>query len=127
MQFAGKIEPAAGAIIVGLLPLTSSCSVIRMSALESCRRGNQNVLPLGAFGVRVGAPPGRCGLHALPRPTARQPIAGPGDRTFRRTAVTADSPAARARILTRSRTRFRMGGQASGAHSSRRADIPHTE
>src|ERR1700675_3387497 len=116
MQFAGKIELAAGATIVGSLPLTSSCSVIRMSALESCRRGDQNVLPLGAFGVRVGAPPGRCGLHALPRPTARQPIAGPGDRTFRRTAVTSDSPAAPARILTRSRTRFRMGGQASGAH-----------
>jgi len=32
MQFAGKIGPAAGATIVGSLPLTSSCSVIRMSA-----------------------------------------------------------------------------------------------
>src|SRR5580698_1482291 len=127
MQFAGKVEPAPGATIVWSLPLTSSCFVIRMSALESCKRGDQNVLPLGAIGVRVGAPPGRCGFHALPRQTARQPIAGPGDRTFRRTAVTSDSPAARARILTRSRTRFRMGGQASGAHSSRRADIAHTE
>src|SRR5580693_1294702 len=104
MQFAVKIEPAAGATIVVSLPLTSSCSVIRMSALESCRRGDQNVLPLGAFGVRVGAPPGRCGLHALPRPTARQPIAGPGDRTFRRTAVASEYHAARARILVRSRT-----------------------
>src|SRR5208282_6686367 len=102
MQFAGKIEPAAGATIVVSLPLTSSRSVIRMSALESCRRGDQNVLPLGAFGVRVGTPPGRCGLHPLPRQATRQSIAGPGDRTFRRTAVTSDSPAARARILTRS-------------------------
>src|SRR5580658_1613838 len=59
MQFAGKIEPAPGATIVGSLRLTSSCFVIRMSALESCKRGDQNVLPLGAIGVRVGAPPGR--------------------------------------------------------------------
>src|SRR5580698_4647800 len=101
MQFAGKIEPAAGATIFGLLPLTSSCSVIRMSALESCRRGDWNVLPLGAFGVRVGAPPERCGLHAFPRPTARQPMASPGDHTFRRTAVASEYKAARARILVR--------------------------
>jgi hypothetical protein len=87
MQFVGKIEPAAGATIVGSLPLTSSCSVIRMSALESCRRGDENVLPPGAVGVRVGTPSGRCGLHALPRPTAWQPLASPGDRTLRRTAI----------------------------------------
>src|SRR5580658_4308615 len=71
MQFAGKIEPAACATIVGSLPLTSSCSVIRMSALESCRRGDQNVLPLGAFGVRgvatrMSSLPGPSGYELVP-------------------------------------------------------------
>src|SRR4029077_17777569 len=99
MQFAGKIEPAAGATIVGSLPLTSSCSVIRMGALEYCRRGDQNVLPLGAFGVRVGAPPGRCGLHPLPRQAARQSIAGPSRGPRFRTTVASESPSAGTRIL----------------------------
>src|SRR6267378_1219368 len=98
-----------------------------MKALRSRSRGDENVLYLGAVWIRVGATPGRCGLHALPRPTARQPIASPGDRALRRTAVTSQSPAAGARILASGRTRFRVGGQASCAHSSRRADNPLTE
>src|SRR5467141_2136113 len=98
-----------------------------MKALRSRSRGDENVLYLGAVWIRVGATPGRCGLHALPRPTARQPIASPGDRALRRTAVASDSPAARARILARSRTRSRVGSQAAGAYSSRRADDPRTQ
>src|SRR5258708_3316909 len=72
--------------------------------------------PSRAFWLHVGATPGTRGLHTLPWPTARRPIASSGDRTLRRTAVTSDSPAARARILARSRTRSRVGGQASGAY-----------
>jgi len=45
---------------------------------------------------------------------------------LRSTAVTSEFPAARARILARSRTRFRLGSQAPGAHSLRRSDNPHT-
>jgi serine/threonine protein kinase len=37
--------------------------------------------------VRAGAPPRGCGLHSLPRPAARQPIAGPGSGARRGTAV----------------------------------------
>src|SRR6266481_5735104 len=100
------------------LLLTFSLPLVKIKALRSCCRGNENVVHLGAFWVYVRAPPGRCGLHPLPRPTARQPTVSPGDSALRRTVVTSNPEAARARILARSRTRSRVGGQASGAHSS---------
>src|SRR5229473_7400452 len=108
------------------LVLTSAKPLVRMQCFRWCSRGDEDVLLLGAFWVRVGAPSGRFGLYPLSRPTARQPVASPGDRTLRRTAVTSESPAARARILARSRTRSRVGSQAAGAYSSRRADDPRT-
>src|SRR5271165_1079578 len=97
-----------------------------MSILRWCG-GDCDVFNTGAFRVRVGAPPSRRGLHALPRPEAGQPIVDFGSGTLRRTPVTSESPAARTRILARSRTRSHVGGQASGAHSSRRANSPLTE
>src|SRR5713101_4343048 len=109
------------------LVLTSPKPFVKMKTLRSCSRGDEDVLYLGALWVRVGAPSGRFGLYPLPRPTARQPFASSGDRTLRRTAVTSESPAARARILARSRTRSRVGSQAAGAYSSRRADDPRTQ
>src|SRR6266478_7406994 len=93
--------------------------------LQSTEPGYKEVLDDSAFRIRTGAPPGRCGLHPLPRPTAWRPIAGPGDRTLRRTAVTSDSPAARARIFARNQTRYRS--QAAGDQPSRRTDDPCTE
>src|SRR5258708_27841484 len=95
-----------------------------MKTLRSPSRGDENALHLGALGILVGATPGRRGLPTLSRPTARRPIGGPGDRTFRRTPLTSESPAARARILARCPTPFRLGGQASGPYSSRRAGHP---
>src|SRR5258708_28417996 len=75
------------------LLLTFSQPLVRINSLRSCSRGDENVVHLGAFWVHVGAPAGRRGLHTLSRPTARQPIASPGDRTFRRTTLTSESPA----------------------------------
>src|SRR5260370_36543502 len=98
------------------LLLTFSQPLVRIKTLRSCNRGDENVVHLGAFWLHVGATPGTRGLHTLPWPTARRPIASSGDRTLRRTAFTSDSPAARARILAPPRTRSRVGGQASGAY-----------
>ena len=47
--------------------------------LESCSRWRRGCPHHSAFWVRAGAPPGSAGLHPLPRPAARQPIAGPGN------------------------------------------------
>src|SRR5260370_41283993 len=98
-----------------------------MNIMESGSRGDKDVLDDSAFWIRAGAPPGRCGLYPLPRAAEQQPIASPGDRTLRRTPVTSESPAARARILARTRTRSRVGGQGLGAHTSRTADHPRTQ
>jgi hypothetical protein len=125
-QFVGKNEPRSldcavtGVISVDVLVVFGPNSA-------SCCGGDKNVLHLGAFGVRVGAPPGRFGLHAIPRSTVGQSIADPLSCTRRRTAVTSESPAAQARILACSRVRSHAGGQASSAHSSRRANNPFTE
>src|SRR5260370_13135273 len=100
-----------------LLLLTFSQPLVRINGLRSYNRGDENVVHLGAPWLRVGATPGKRGLHALPRPPARQPIVSPGDSALHRTAVSSDSPAARARILACSRTRVRVGGQASGPYS----------
>src|SRR6266851_4765704 len=85
-----------------------------MNILGSCSRGDEDVLDDSACWIRAGAPPGRRILYPLSRPTARQPVASSGDRTLRRTAVTSESPAVRARILARSRTRSRVGSQDAG-------------
>src|SRR5260370_11502529 len=47
----------------------------------------------GPSGYGLDAPPARRGLHPLPWPPARQPIAGPGSGTRRRTAVASGYPA----------------------------------
>src|SRR5258708_15768743 len=47
----------------------------------------------GPSGYVLEAPPARRGLHPLPWPSARQPIAGPGSGTRRRTAVASGYPA----------------------------------
>src|SRR5260370_5149426 len=77
---------------------------VKMNILGWCSRGNEDVLDDRAIWVRAGAPPGMPRLHPLSWPAARQPIAGPGSGARRGTAVASDSPAARARILARSRT-----------------------
>jgi len=69
----------------------------------SCRRGDEGVLHLASFWVRAGAPPRNRGLHPLPRPTARRPIADFGSGTRHKTSVTPESSAAWARILARLR------------------------
>jgi hypothetical protein len=82
-----------------------------------------------ARGVRGTSwcPSGKTWTSRYTSSTAGQSIADPRSSTRRRTAVTSESPAARARILACSRARSRVGGQASSAHSSRRATNPFTE
>src|SRR5579862_6270427 len=100
---------------------------VKMNILGWCSHGDEDALHDRAFWIRAGAHPGRLGLHALPRPTARQPIAGPGSGTRLGTTVAPVSPAARARVLAGSRARYWVGSQAAGPYSSRRADDPRTQ
>jgi hypothetical protein len=71
--------------------------------LASLSRGSVDVLNGRCFRVCFGNHSRWCGIHALPRPPARQPIAPSGGRSYRRTTVAPESAAAGARILARSR------------------------
>src|SRR5277367_5279011 len=92
--------------------------------LASISPGEEGALDGSCSRVRVGANPQWRGIHALSRSAARQPIASPCRRSYCRTTVAPESATPRARILARSRTGARMGGQASGADASRRTDNP---
>jgi hypothetical protein len=69
------------------IALTSFQPLARINILGSCSRGDEDALKDSAFWVRVGASPGRRGLHPVPRPAARQPITDPDSGNHRRTAV----------------------------------------
>jgi hypothetical protein len=94
---------------------------------RSCCSDDKNVTRSEAPGVHIGAPARKRRLYPLPWPTARRPLADLGDRALCRTAFASESRAAGARILARSQTRSRMGGQASGHYSSRRPENSLTQ
>ncbi len=92
-----------------------------------CNRDDCKTVDSGAFRVRVDAPASKRGLHSLSWPAAGQPIVDFGSGALRRAPFTSELPAARTRILARCRTRSYVGGQPSGANSSRTANNPLTE
>src|ERR1700689_453223 len=104
--------------------VTWTSNLARRAVSGTCSRSVGDTFRSRIFWVRTRAPPGRPGLHPLPRPTARQPIAHLGHGTNQGTTVASKSQAVGARILTRRRTRSRLGSAASRAHTSRRTDDP---
>src|ERR1700722_11013885 len=99
----------------------------RRAVSGACSRGVGDTFRSRVFWVPARAPPGRCGLHPLSRSAARQPVAHPGRGTNQGTTVASKSQAVGARILTRRRTRSRLGSPASCSQSSRRANYPRTQ